>query len=212
MTLTRRALRAVTTLTVIVLILRAFDLWLLLNAHSLSLEARMGTPASPDEVRNILAFGGRVLTVAYVTIIAYLCSFIAFTYAAYSDLRAAQVPRLRFRPLTAALLYLVPVWNVVHPLVTLQELFRASQYESEKAHLFDWRDEERSSRISVAWLLAVAGFVFDVIAVFFMKRMPAPDVMVLAVRMWIATSITGAVALLLYRSSMATITQRIDAL
>lgn len=210
MTLTRRALRAVTIFSVSMIVLRVIEVSLLLRALLISRSIMDGSAISKAEMATFMELGERVTIVWYAAAIAYLAAIIGFTYVAYNVLRAARVPGLMFGPVSAVLLYAAPLWNVFHPLLTLQELFRASQHDPEKAHLFDWHDEERSLLISVAWILAVGSVLFDLTALYFVRQMPEPDVLVLACGIWSGASIMGIVALLLYRGGLAVITNQID--
>jgi len=89
------------------------------------------------------------------TIVALLAASVAilwlvWQYRAHANLRA-MVPGMRFRPVAAVLLWLVPVVNLVGPPLALRELWKASDVDHE-----DWRKTWTTPLLWLWWLVLLA--------------------------------------------------------
>jgi hypothetical protein len=207
-----RAFRALTIFTVALILVGAAEISLLLKKQALFLSAGLGAVIPQVELNAVTKLSVRLVPLSLIVFVAYLISLSVFTFVAYRGLTAARVPHLRFTPVSAALLYFVPIWNLVHLLMVLQEMFRASQHDVTKADWLDWREEERSDRISAAWLFITGGLLFDTVGAVFIDLMPQPDVLVLVFRARAITALFGLIALLLFLGAIASIARRVDSL
>lgn len=207
-----RAFRALTILTVGIVLVGAAEIALLLKTHALFLSAGIGTTIPETELYEVARLSGRLFWLSWVVFVAYLVSLSAFTFLTYRRLTAAHVPHLRFTPVSAALLYFVPIWNFAHLLMVLQEIFRASRHDATKSDWLDWREEERSARISAAWLFITGGILFDTIGAVVVDWMPEPDVLVVVLRGRIITTLLGMIAASLFLGAMASTARRVNSL
>jgi hypothetical protein len=218
-TVLRRALHVLVLAGATSAILRMAEIWLLLRLRAAALPlledqltGRINVNSGETERASLVEIGKTAATLFKLevgTTVVFIVALMLFLYVAYRLLHAAAVPRLTFGPRSAALLLLVPIWNLVHWLWAFQQIFRASAHDPRIA--YDWRDEEGSARVLVAWLFVVCSIVLDTVAATFADK--SGDLLLdTSVPIWIGTSVLAVVAFALQLSAAATITDRIDVL
>lgn len=207
-----RAFRAVALFSGAAAVVRLYAIRLQLEGWTMARDLDLGLGPSAEEIEWLIAREEWVARVFLVIAIAYVIALAIYTGVANRALRDAGVPHLRRTPREAALLYLVPLYNLYHVLAASQELHRASLHDPKTADLFDWRNEESSARISGGWILALAAFLVTISVSRFIGETPDPGVLSVAIVFYILASVFAIASTVLYLAAFARITRRIDAL
>lgn len=110
-----------------------------------------------------------------VTMIVCVVVFLVWQVQSHRMLHALSIEGLKWRPAVAAVVWFIPMANLVLPHAAITELWRASHPD----HATDWQDTPRHWWIPVWWLALIAAFTCQVLTVRFHATIFAPQDLVL---------------------------------
>lgn len=192
-TLNRRALRAVQIFGAAVVVMRLILFIVLLDEYWAMRGVRNHVSTAREELESAAALAAQLSLVSTLVFVAFLAALAVFTFVAYRIVSRTN-KQLRFNDWAASLLWFLPVWNIVHPLLVFRELHKALQFEPED-----------SRAAIVAWRLTVVALVLDFLGTVFEGIGPQPSVAALVLLVGTAVAVMTVAAVLLYLKTIAAI-------